>query len=80
MNRRNTIDGVVSYFDITWREVKSYRDMELMKSDWRASSDLVLSEEWINFRQFLRDLPQNYETANEAADAFTEYEKPDGWM
>ena len=71
MNRRNTIDGVVSYFDITWREVKSYRDMELMKSDWRASSDLVLSEEWINFRQFLRDLPQNYETANEAADAFT---------
>jgi len=80
MNRRNTIDGVVSYIDITWREVKSYRDIELSKSDWRASSDLVLSEEWKEFRQFLRDLPQNYETANDAADAFTEYEKPDGWM
>ncbi len=80
MNRRNTIDGVVSYIDISWREVKSYRDMELSKSDWRASSDLILSEEWKDFRQFLRDLPQNYETANEAADAFTEYEKPDGWM
>lgn len=80
MNRRNTIDGVVSYIDISWREVKSHRDMELSKSDWRASSDLVLSEEWEEFRQFLRDLPQNYETANEAADAFTEYEKPDGWM
>ncbi len=80
MNSRNTIDGVVSYIDISWREVKSYRDMELSKSDWRASSDLILSEEWKDFRQFLRDLPQNYETANEAADAFTEYEKPDGWM
>ena len=80
MNRRNTIDGVVSYIDISWREVKSYRDMELSKSDWRASSDLVLSEEWKEFRQFLRDLPQNYEIANDAADAFTEYEKPDGWM
>tara|TARA_R110002072_G_scaffold294406_1_gene464516 strand:+ start:1160 stop:1402 length:243 start_codon:yes stop_codon:yes gene_type:complete len=80
MNRRNTIDGVVSYIDISWREVKSHRDMELSKSDWRASSDLVLSEEWKEFRQFLRNLPQNYETANEAADAFTEYEKPDGWM
>ena len=80
MNRRNTIDGVVFYIDITWREVKSYRDIELSKSDWRASSDVVLSEEWKNFRQFLRDLPQNYESANDAADAFTEYEKPDGWM
>ena len=80
MNRRNTIDGVVSYIDITWREVKSYRDIELSKSDWRASSDLILSEEWKEFRQFLRDLPQNFTEANDAADAFTEYEKPDGWM
>ena len=80
MNRRNTIDGVVSYIDISWREVKSQRDMELSKSDWRASSDLILSEEWKDFRQFLRDLPQNFTEANDAADAFTEYEKPDRWM
>jgi len=79
MNRRSTIDGVVSYSDTTWRDVRKYRNMELEKSDWRASSDLILSEEWTLFRQFLRDLPANFDTPNDAADAFTEYDKPEGW-
>jgi len=40
-------------------------------------SDQNPSQEWIDYRQFLRDLPQNYDTANEAADAWAEYEKPE---
>ena len=84
MDRRSLIyDGETlveeTYLDTNWREVRAYRDMELEKSDWRASSDLTLSDKWRDFRQFLRDLPQSFEEANDAADAFTDYEKPEGW-
>ena len=80
MNRRETIDGVTTYIDMTWRQVRDYRDMELSKSDWRAVKDRTLPNAWKLYRQFLRDLPQSYETANEACDAWVEYEKPSGWM
>ena len=33
------------------------RDKRLVKTDWRASSDLTLSSEWAAYRQALRDLP-----------------------
>ena len=33
------------------------RDRLLLESDWRASSDLTLSDAWKNYRQALRDLP-----------------------
>ncbi len=79
MNRRQTIDGVTSYFDMTWREVRDYRDMELTKSDWRAVKDRTLPNAWKLYRQFLRDLPQSYEIANEACDAWVDYEKPEDW-
>ena len=33
------------------------RDKRLVKTDWRASSDLTLSSAWSTYRQALRDLP-----------------------
>ena len=66
-----------TFRDVTWDEVKLVREEVLEKSDWRFLSDQTPSQEWIDYRQFLRDLPQNYESANDAADAWNEYEIPE---
>ena len=34
------------------------RNRLLQETDWRASSDLIISEEWKIYRQRLRDLPE----------------------
>ena len=57
-------------FDVDWNHVRSVRNDELEKSDWRAVSDRTMSQDWIDYRQALRDLPQDYESANDAADNF----------
>jgi len=64
-------------FDIEWDSLRTERDVALMKSDWRFMSDQSPSDEWIAYRSFLRDLPQNYDEANDAADAWNEYEIPE---
>ena len=33
------------------------RDARIAKTDWRASSDLTVSDAWKTYRQALRDLP-----------------------
>ena len=66
-----------SFIDVTWDELKLERKQELDNSDWRFMSDRTPSQEWIDYRQFLRDLPQNFTEANEAADAWNEYEIPE---
>ena len=38
-------------------ELRSERDAKLLQSDWRATSDLTLSDEWKAYRKALRDLP-----------------------
>ena len=60
------------FFDVDWDRVRSKRDKELASSDWRAVKDRVLPNEWKEYRQALRDLPQDHEEANDAADAFPE--------
>tara|TARA_R100000742_G_C4244662_1_gene63775 strand:- start:36 stop:419 length:384 start_codon:yes stop_codon:yes gene_type:complete len=45
--------------DEKWQNLRDVRDGKLNRTDWRASSDLVLSNEWKNYRQALRDLPAN---------------------
>ena len=37
--------------------LREERDRLLSFTDWRASSDLTLSDAWKNYRQALRDLP-----------------------
>lgn len=39
-------------------EARAERDKRLTLCDWRACSDLVLSQAWAAYRQQLRDVPQ----------------------
>ena len=39
------------------RLLRVERDARLVACDWRASSDLTLSDSWKTYRQALRDLP-----------------------
>ncbi len=66
--------------DITWQNLRQKRNDALTNSDWRFMSDQSPSQEWIDYRVFLRDLPQNYpgDNGNAAYDAWVEYEKPEG--
>lgn len=66
-----------SFRDVEWDEVREWRNLILKESDWRFMSDQSPSDEWIAYRVFLRDLPQNYDEANDAADAWNEYEIPE---
>jgi len=56
--------------DVTWKQVRAERDQALVVSDWRAVSDRTISQAWEDYRQALRDLPQDNATANDAADAW----------
>jgi len=39
------------------RLLRAERDKRLSACDWRASSDLTISDDWKTYRQALRDLP-----------------------
>ena len=39
-----------------WESIRDQRDNLLKQTDWRASSDLTLSDEWKTYRQSLRDI------------------------
>ena len=41
------------------RLLRLERNLRLAETDWRASSDLTLSDAWKTYRQALRDLPAN---------------------
>jgi hypothetical protein len=72
--------------EIDWVTIRKVRDYELKKTDWRAVKDRTMSQAWKDYRQFLRDLPQNFfdesdepsQGANAAADAWELFEKPEG--
>jgi len=75
MNRRYLIyDGTTLLEDgmreVDWAEVRSVRDAELEQTDHWALKDRVMSQEKKDYRQALRDLPQNHDDANDAADSF----------
>ena len=81
-NRREIIyhgDEIVSETmnDVDWPSIKIMRKHVLSECDYMFLSDQTPSQEWIDYRQFLRDLPQNFTDSNEAADAWNEYEIPE---
>tara|TARA_R100000329_G_scaffold78579_1_gene67402 strand:- start:346 stop:780 length:435 start_codon:yes stop_codon:yes gene_type:complete len=47
-----------------WVLVRIKRDNLLKETDWRASSDLTLSDAWKNYRQALRDVPTQSDPFN----------------
>jgi len=56
--------------DVEWHEVRRERDAALKDSDWRAVKDRVLPTAWKDYRQALRDLPQDHAESNDAADSW----------
>ena len=58
--------------DFTWDDIRSLRDGELNSTDWRAVKDRTMSQAWKDYRQALRDLPQDHSTANDAVDNWPE--------
>ena len=42
-----------------WNQVRFQRNDRLAATDWRAGSDLTLSDEWKAYRQALRDIPSS---------------------
>ena len=73
MNRNSTVyhgEEIVetSQIDVDWIQVRRARDQALKDSDWRGLKDVVLSTAWKDYRQALRDLPQDHAEANDAAD------------
>ena len=47
-----------------WTRVRMERNMLLQQTDWRASSDLTLSDDWKDYRQALRDIPTQSDPFN----------------
>ena len=47
-----------------WAELRQERDAKLASTDWRASSDLTLSDEWKKYRKDLRDLPSTLDNGS----------------
>lgn len=75
MDRREAVyhgtDLVSETFrEVSWETVRAERTRALKDSDWRAGKDVVLSTAWRDFRQALRDLPQDHAEANDAADSW----------
>ena len=73
MNRNSIVyDGEeiieTTEFDYTWLQVRAARDKALADSDWTAVKDRTMSQAWKDYRQALRDLPQNHADANSAVD------------
>jgi len=59
-------------YDMSWEQVRRERNQALAASDWRAVKDRVLPNEWKEFRDLLRTLPQRFDDPNDAADNFPE--------
>ena len=69
----NTIYGGSEIIEVrpityTMDELRVYRDQALAETDWRAVKDRTMSQAWKDYRKALRDLPQDYDSANDAAD------------
>ena len=47
-----------------WSQVRMKRNMLLQQTDWRACSDLTLSDDWKDYRQALRDVPTQSDPFN----------------
>lgn len=59
--------------DVEWDFLREKRDQALAESDWRAVKDRTMSQAWKDYRQALRDLPQDFpDSANDAADNWPE--------
>ena len=56
--------------EVDWPEVRAARDQALIDTDWRAVKDRTMSQIWKDYRQALRDLPQDHAEARDAAESW----------
>tara|TARA_B100000927_G_scaffold207231_1_gene168306 strand:+ start:3691 stop:3960 length:270 start_codon:yes stop_codon:yes gene_type:complete len=47
-----------------WVGIRTQRNAMLAETDWRASSDLTLTDAWKTYRQALRDVPTQSDPDN----------------
>tara|TARA_B100001287_G_scaffold233000_1_gene204275 strand:- start:535 stop:972 length:438 start_codon:yes stop_codon:yes gene_type:complete len=59
-----TADEQTELTNQKWIAIRLERDQRLQVTDWRASSDLTLSDAWKNYRQALRDVPTQSDPYN----------------
>lgn len=45
--------------DRNWEILRTERNQKLEKTDWMATSDYTMSDDWKTYRQALRNLPAN---------------------
>ena len=43
-------------------QLRNLRNAKLQETDWRANSDLTMSDEWKTYRQALRDITKTYQS------------------
>ena len=51
-----TTDEQTALINSEWVSIRSQRNYKLKNTDWRAGSDLTMSDAWKNYRQALRDI------------------------
>ena len=59
----------VTPIEYTWRELRALRDSELARMDEYLKEDYPMGDDrqaLLDYRQALRDIPQNYEDESEA--------------
>ena len=59
-----TSDEQTALINQQWANIRFERDRKLKDTDWRASSDLTLSDDWKTYRQALRDVPTQSDPYN----------------
>jgi len=60
--------------EYSWDELRYIRDRQLRNTDWWAMKDRTMYQAQKDYREFLRDLTDNYPTATEAAVAWHGYD------
>ena len=64
--------------DQGWAQVRTVRDALLKDCDWTQLADSKVGDEWREFRQTLRDIPQKYKTPEKALKALEDLDLPGG--
>ena len=70
MNGEEVVEQRLLEYD--WHELRMFRNDCLDNTDWRAVKDRTMSQAWKDYRQSLRDLPQDFETCELAIDNWPE--------
>ena len=72
--------GETGMFDKEWTELRFLRNQELKETDWWGLKYVTMTQAKKDYRKFLRDMTEDYATANEAWDAWVAYDLDMTWF